>query len=99
MNQPKKESVLLIECHQADARLITNALQNDVQDGLQVESIKKLSDGVYRIHKGGVRGVIVDIEMPNGKGVAAFEKLRAAAPHVYFYSQRSRKRKCRQTSR
>jgi diguanylate cyclase (GGDEF)-like protein/PAS domain S-box-containing protein len=82
MNQPIKKSVLLIECHPADARLITNALQNDVQDGLQVESIKKLSDGVERIHKGGVRGVIVDIEMPNGKGVAAFEKLRGAAPHL-----------------
>jgi diguanylate cyclase (GGDEF)-like protein/PAS domain S-box-containing protein len=82
MSQPKKESVLLIECHPADARLITNALQNDVQDGLQVESIKKLSDGVERIHKGGVGGVIVDIEMPNGKGVAAFEKLRGAAPHL-----------------
>jgi DNA-binding NarL/FixJ family response regulator len=82
MNQPKKESVLLIECHPADARLITNALKNDVQDGLQVENIKKLSDGVERIHKGRVRGLIVDIEMPNGKGVAAFEKLLAAAPNV-----------------
>lgn len=82
MNQPKKESVLLIECHPADARLITNALKNDIQDGLQVENIKKLSDGVERIQKGRVRGLIVDIEMPNGKGVAAFEKLRAAAPHV-----------------
>jgi hypothetical protein len=52
MNQPKKESVLLIECHPTDARLITNALQNDAQDGFQVESFKKLSDGVDRIHKG-----------------------------------------------
>jgi diguanylate cyclase (GGDEF)-like protein/PAS domain S-box-containing protein len=82
MNQPKNECVLLIECQPADARLITNALKSDVQDGLQVESIKKLSDGVDRIHKGRVRGVIVDIEMPNGRGVEAFERLRAAAPHV-----------------
>src|SRR3984893_4746216 len=82
MSQAKKESVLLIQCHPADARLITNALANDVQEGLKVECIKKLSDGVERIHKGRVRGVIVDIEMPNGRGVAAFEKLRAAAPHL-----------------
>jgi len=82
MNQAKKESVLLIECHPADAHLITNALKNDVQDGLQVENFKKLSDGVERIHKGRVRGVIVDIEMPNGRGVEAFERLRAAARHV-----------------
>src|ERR1700688_971117 len=82
MNQAKKESVLVIECHPADAQLITNALNNDAQDGLQVENFKKLSDGVERIHKGRVRGVIVDIEMPNGRGVTAFERLRAAAPHV-----------------
>jgi diguanylate cyclase (GGDEF)-like protein/PAS domain S-box-containing protein len=82
MNQPIKKSVLLIESHPGDTRLITDALQNDLQDGLQVECVKKLSDGLDRIHQGTVRGVIVDIEMPNGKGVAAFEKLRAAAPHL-----------------
>jgi DNA-binding NarL/FixJ family response regulator len=82
MSHAKKESVLLIECHTADAQLITNALQNDLHEGLEVECVKKLSDGLVRIQKGRVRGVIVDIEMPNGKGVAAFEKLRAAAPHI-----------------
>lgn len=49
---------------------------------LNAESVKRISEGVNRIHKGGVRGVIVDIEMPNGRGVAAFEKLLAAAPHI-----------------
>jgi len=82
MNQPIKKSVLLIESHPDDTRLITEALQNVVQDGLQLECVKKLSDGLDRIHQGRVRGVIVDIEMPNGKGVAAFEKLRTAAPHL-----------------
>jgi len=82
MSQSKKEYVLLIECHPADARLITNALKNDVREGLQVEYVKKLSDAVERIHKRRVRGIIVNIEMPNGRGVAAFEKLLAAAPHV-----------------
>jgi hypothetical protein len=53
MNQAKKESVLLIECHPADAQLITNALNNDAQDGLQVENFKKLSEGLERIPKAG----------------------------------------------
>jgi len=82
MSQAKTESVLLIECHPADARLITNALQNGVHERLEVECFTKLSHGLDRIHKGRVRGVIVDIELPNGRGVAAFERLRAAAPHV-----------------
>jgi len=82
MSQAKTESVLLIECHPADARLISNALQDDAHEGLQIECIKKLSDGLDRIQKGKVRGIILDIEMSNGRGVATFERLRAAAPHV-----------------
>lgn len=82
MSQAKTESLLLIECQPEDARLITNALEDDAHHGLQVRSIKKLSDGLERIHKGGVRGVILDIQMSNGRGVATFEKLRSAAPHV-----------------
>jgi DNA-binding response OmpR family regulator len=82
MSQAKTESVLLIECHPADARLITNALQDDAHEGLQIECIKKLSDGLDRIQKGKVRGIILDIEMSNGRGVATFERLRTAAPHV-----------------
>jgi diguanylate cyclase (GGDEF)-like protein/PAS domain S-box-containing protein len=82
MSQAKTESVLLIECHPADARLISNALQDDAHESLQIECIKKLSDGLDRIQKGKVRGIILDIEMSNGRGVATFERLRAAAPHV-----------------
>jgi diguanylate cyclase (GGDEF)-like protein/PAS domain S-box-containing protein len=82
MHQPKKESILLVECQPADARLIANALKNDVQNGLLVVNINKLSDGVDRIHKGRVRAVILDIETPSDRGVEVFEKLRDAAPHV-----------------
>jgi DNA-binding NarL/FixJ family response regulator len=42
----------------------------------------KLGHGLERIAKGGVRGVIVDIEMPNGRSVATIEKLLTAAPQV-----------------
>ena len=42
MNQAKKESALLIECHPKDAQLITNALNDHAQDGLQVDNFKNL---------------------------------------------------------
>jgi hypothetical protein len=50
--------------------LITNALTNQVHGAFAVESISKLSDGLERIAKGGVRAVIVDIKMSNGRSVA-----------------------------
>ena len=47
---------------------------------LEVESVNKLADALERIGQGGVRAVIMDIEMP--EGFASFEKLLSAAPHV-----------------
>jgi diguanylate cyclase (GGDEF)-like protein/PAS domain S-box-containing protein len=82
MSELTNDSVLLIGFQPADARLITNALTNDVLTRFPVEGVIKLSDGLERIAKGGVRAVIVDIEMPNARGVAAIEKLLTAAPHI-----------------
>jgi DNA-binding response OmpR family regulator len=82
MSEATTECVLLIECWPADADVITNALANDVQSRFAVENVHELSDGLERIAKGDVRAVIVDIEMPNGRSVAAIERLLTAAPHV-----------------
>jgi len=82
MSGATNECVLLIECQPDDAQLITNALSNYVQGAFAVESIIKLSDGLERIAKGGVRAVIVDIEKSNGRSVATIERLLTAAPHV-----------------
>jgi PAS domain S-box-containing protein len=82
MSGATNECVLLIECQPADARLITNALTNYVHGAFAVESIINLPAGLERIAKGGVRAVIVDIEMSNGRSVATIERLLTAAPHI-----------------
>jgi diguanylate cyclase (GGDEF)-like protein/PAS domain S-box-containing protein len=82
MSEATNECVLLIECQPADSRLITNALTNYVHQKFAVESVVKLGLGLERIAQGGVRGVIVDIEMPNGRSVTTIEQLLTAAPHV-----------------
>src|SRR3984957_3701291 len=74
--------VLLIGCRGGDARLIINSLTNEVQTRLIVEDVSKLSEGLERIAKGGVRAVIVDIEMPNARGVTAIETLLTTVPHI-----------------
>jgi diguanylate cyclase (GGDEF)-like protein/PAS domain S-box-containing protein len=82
MSGATNECVLLIECQPADARLLTNALTNYVHGAFAGESIINLPAGLERIAKGGVRAVIVDIEMSNGRSVATIERLLTAAPHV-----------------
>jgi hypothetical protein len=60
MSEVINACVLLIGCRVADVRLIINSLTNDVQTRLIVEDVTKLSEGLERIAKGGVRAVIVD---------------------------------------
>jgi len=82
MSMEVKECVLLIESDPADVRLISKALTTASQDGFKIECVSKLSRGLERIRTGGVRAIIVDMEMPDGQGIATFEKLLSAAPHI-----------------
>src|SRR3984957_1322729 len=74
------ECVLLIHCNPSDVRLISKALIAPPHRILEVESVNKLADALERIGQGGVRGVIMDIEMP--EGFPRFEELFSAAPNI-----------------
>ena len=82
MSAEAKECVLLIEGNAVDARLISKAWTSGASDALAIECASKLPSALERIRQGGVRALIVDIELPNGQGVATFEGLLYAAPHV-----------------
>ena len=75
-----RECVLLIQCNPADVRLISKALTTPSHSILEVESVNRVPDALERISKGGVRSIIMDIEMP--EGLARFEELLSAAPHI-----------------
>src|SRR6202162_546905 len=75
-----KECVLLIQCNPADVRLISKALTTPSHSILEIESVNKMPDALERIRKGGVRTVIMDIEMP--EGFARFEELLSGAHNI-----------------
>src|ERR1700720_540393 len=75
-----RECVLLIQCNPADVRLISKALTTPSHSVLEVESVNKVPDALERIRKGGVRSIIMDIEMP--EGLTRFEELLSAAPDI-----------------
>jgi diguanylate cyclase (GGDEF)-like protein/PAS domain S-box-containing protein len=80
MKSELRDCVLLIQCNPADVRLISKALTTPSHRILEVESVNKVPDALERIRRGGVRSVIMDIEMP--EGFARFEELLSAAPHI-----------------
>ena len=76
----QQECLLLIQCNQADVRLITRALTTNSRNLLGVESLNKVPDAIARIRKGGVQAIAMDIEMP--KGFAGFEEVLSSSPHI-----------------
>jgi diguanylate cyclase (GGDEF)-like protein/PAS domain S-box-containing protein len=77
-----KKCVLLIACDPSDTRLVVKALSRVCQESLDIEGVSTLSSGIERISEGGVLAVILDLEMPDHHGSAAFEKLFSAAPDI-----------------
>src|SRR5713226_3534235 len=76
------DKVLLIENDSADAKAIRGAL-TEARDGpVDIEWGRKLSDGVKRLNKGGIKAVLLNLFLPDSLGIETFDKLFLAAPHV-----------------
>jgi diguanylate cyclase (GGDEF)-like protein/PAS domain S-box-containing protein len=82
MSGEARECVLVIEGNAVDARLISRALTNGLPNAPAIECVTKLHSALERIRQGGVRALILDIELPNGQGVAIFEGVLCAAPRL-----------------
>jgi diguanylate cyclase (GGDEF)-like protein/PAS domain S-box-containing protein len=82
MSGEARECVLVIEGNAVDARLISKALTNGMPNALAIECVTRLHSALERIRQGGVRALILDIELPHGQGVAIFEGVLCAAPHL-----------------
>jgi diguanylate cyclase (GGDEF)-like protein/PAS domain S-box-containing protein len=74
--------VLLIADDPAVAGVIQEALAA-ASDGLFiVEWVRRLSDGLERVSKGGIEAVLLDLFLPDSQGVDTFGTLSLAAPGV-----------------
>lgn len=75
-----REGVLLVQCNPADVRLIYKALIPTSQRFLETKSVRNVANTLKRIVNGGVRAIIMDIDMP--EGLAKFEEVLSAAAHI-----------------
>jgi DNA-binding NarL/FixJ family response regulator len=74
--------VLLIEDDPAVAGVIEKALA-DASDGpFIIEWVRRLSDGLARVSKGGIAAVLLDLSLPDSQGINTFSTLSLAAPGV-----------------
>ncbi len=72
--------VLLIEGDPADAGLIEQSLAGIGDRRFAVEWVTRLSTALQRLVRGGVEVVLLDLALPDGRGLDAFDQVFLAAP-------------------
>lgn len=71
--------LLLIESNPADAKLIKDALRND-EAAFRVVWVTSLKEALAYLAKNPIEVVLLDLALPDGKGLDAFDSVMAAAP-------------------
>lgn len=71
--------LLLVESNPADAKLIKDALRND-EATFRVVWVTSLAEALTYLAKNSVDIILLDLILPDGKGLDAFDKVIAAAP-------------------
>lgn len=74
--------VLLIEDNPGDIRLVSEVLKT--ASGVRYELVEahKLNGGLERLADGGADVVLLDLDLPDSRGLATFEKTHTRAPDV-----------------
>ncbi|MDO9532529.1 MAG: response regulator, partial [Deltaproteobacteria bacterium] len=84
MMMAETTKVLLVEDNPGDARLIQEMLMEAGGDGFELEWVSQLSEGLERLSTGKVDLVLLDLGLPDSRGINTFFKAYAHAPEVPF---------------
>ena len=76
--------ILLIEDNPGDARLIREMLADAGGQGFVIEWVPRLADGLERLNQGEIDLVLLDLDLPDSRGLDTFIKAYAQAPQVPF---------------
>ena len=83
--------VLLIQDDPAGARVVRDALTSADGAHFEIEWVRQLRPGLERLAAdavqrmegdGDIAAVLVDLDLPDSRGIATFDRLHRAAPHI-----------------
>ncbi|WP_301101649.1 EAL domain-containing protein [Propionivibrio sp.] len=75
-------TVLIVEDDATDARLIREALATTGGSPFHVEWVTQLTTALERLTRGNVDVVLLDLSLPDGQGIPAFDQVFQAAPNA-----------------
>jgi diguanylate cyclase (GGDEF)-like protein/PAS domain S-box-containing protein len=81
------KTVLLIQDNAVDARFVQAALLGSTGESIRIEWVRSCSKGVERLsgtgeQRDGIDAVLVDLILPDSKGIDTFDQLYKVAPHT-----------------
>jgi diguanylate cyclase (GGDEF)-like protein/PAS domain S-box-containing protein len=74
--------VLILSSSTEDVRALQHALGNARDGPFDVENAGTLAEGMRRLGGGGMDAILVDLDLPDSRGMAGFDRLFAAARHT-----------------
>jgi DNA-binding NtrC family response regulator len=80
----KHVKALLIEDNPEDARLIREMLSEVVDGQFELEYSEELSAGLERMAGGGIDVVLLDLSLPDSRGLDTFIRVHGQAPDMPF---------------
>jgi two-component system, sensor histidine kinase and response regulator len=72
--------ILLIEDNHGDARLVREALAEAAPGQFELEHVDRLAPGLRRLGGGGLDLVLLDLSLPDSRGLDTFRAVHARAP-------------------
>jgi len=86
INDPRT-TILLVEDDPADARRIKDAPagtegSSSGENTFHVEWVTRLEDALERLDRDGIAVILLDLTLPDGQGLKAFDQVFEAAPNA-----------------
>jgi sigma-B regulation protein RsbU (phosphoserine phosphatase) len=78
----ERTRVLLVEDNPGDARLIEIMVEDAGEDFFEIERVEDLGSGLTRLAEGGIGVVLLDLSLPDSRGLESFTRLHASTPQV-----------------
>jgi sigma-B regulation protein RsbU (phosphoserine phosphatase) len=80
--EPERIRTLLIEDNPGDARLIQLMVEEAGGGLFEFERVERLGEALERLSEGGIGVVLLDLSLPDSRGLDTFLQLHARAPRV-----------------
>ncbi len=75
-------TVLLVEDNPNDARLIEVMLEDAGAEWFDLEQVESLGQGLERVERGDIGVILLDLTLPDSRGLDTFTLMHAAAPGI-----------------